>query len=125
MKTIDEFENNRTPLTVAVVLGDFLVEHYSDRMYDDGSIRMDESNRITVRGVTALGTDFIVATPEEKYMEVAGTRPAQVTFRCDGHTFVTLAYGRLTPAAALAAGTLTAEGNSVWAEVFVQGYIGG
>jgi len=81
--------------------------------------------RFAVHGVTAPGTDFIVATPEEKYMEVAGSGPAQVTLRCDGHTFVMLAYGRLTPAAALAAGTLTAEGDPAWAEVFVQGYSGG
>jgi hypothetical protein len=63
--------------------------------------------RFTVSEVTAPGTDFVVATPEEKYMEVAGDVPAHVTFRCDAQTFVLLAYGRIRPASALSTGTLT------------------
>ena len=81
--------------------------------------------RFTVSGVTALGTDFVVATPEEQYMEVAGNIPAQVTFRCDAQTFVLLAYGRLSPASALAAGMLTYEGSHAWAEIFLRAYKGG
>jgi uncharacterized protein (TIGR03083 family) len=81
--------------------------------------------RFTVSGVTVPGTDFVVATPEEQYMEVAGDVPAQVTFRCDGQTFVLLAYGRVRPASALATGTLTYEGSQPWAELFMRSYIGG
>jgi uncharacterized protein (TIGR03083 family) len=81
--------------------------------------------RFTVNGVTAPGTDFVVATPEEKYMEVAGDVPAHVTFRCDAQTFVLLAYGRIKPASALSTGTLTYEGSQAWAEIFVRSYIGG
>jgi len=81
--------------------------------------------RFTVRGVTAPGTDFVVATPEEQYMEVAGDVPAQVTFRCDAQTFVLLAYGRLSPASARATGMLTSEGSHAWAEIFLRAYIGG
>ena len=81
--------------------------------------------RFPVSGVTAPGTDFVVATPEEKYMEVAGDVPADVTFRCDAQTFVLLAYGRLSPASALATGTLTYEGSHAWAEIFMHSYIGG
>ena len=81
--------------------------------------------RCTVSGVTAPGTDFVVATPEEKYMEVAGHIPAHVTFRCDAQTFVLLAYGRIRPASALATGTLTYEGSQTWAELFIRSYIGG
>jgi uncharacterized protein (TIGR03083 family) len=81
--------------------------------------------RCTVSGVTTPGTDFVVATPEEKYMEVAGDVPANVTFRCDAQTFVLLAYGRLRPASALSTGTLTYEGEQEWAEIFMQAYIGG
>ncbi|MGE3540466.1 MAG: maleylpyruvate isomerase family mycothiol-dependent enzyme [Candidatus Tectimicrobiota bacterium] len=81
--------------------------------------------RFTVSGVTAPGTDFVVATPEEKYMEVAGTVPADVTFRCDAQTFVLLAYGRRSPATALSTGTLTYTGSHAWAELFMRSYIGG
>jgi uncharacterized protein (TIGR03083 family) len=81
--------------------------------------------RCTVSGVTAPGTDFVVATPEEKYMEVAGDVPPQVTFRCDAQTFVLLAYGRIKPASALATGMLTYEGSHAWAEIFLHAYIGG
>jgi MDMPI C-terminal domain/Mycothiol maleylpyruvate isomerase N-terminal domain len=81
--------------------------------------------RFTVSGVTAPGTDFVVVTPEEQYMEVAGAVPAQVTFHCDAQTFVLLAYGRLSPASARATGRLTSEGSQAWAEMFLQAYIGG
>jgi hypothetical protein len=81
--------------------------------------------RFTVSGVKAPGTDFVVATQEEKYMEVAGAVPAHVTFRCEAQTFVLLAYGRLSPASACATGTLTYEGSQAWAEVFLRAYIGG
>ena len=81
--------------------------------------------RCTVSGVTAPGTDFVVATPEEKYMEVAGDAPAHVTFRCDAQTFVLLVYGRIKPASALATGTLTYAGSHAWAELFMHSYIGG
>ncbi len=81
--------------------------------------------RFTVSDVTAPGTDFVVATPEEQYMEVAGEVPTQVTFRCDAQTFVLLAYGRLRPASAFSTGTLTYEGSQAWAEIFLRAYIGG
>jgi uncharacterized protein (TIGR03083 family) len=81
--------------------------------------------RFTVSGVTAPGTDFVIATPGEPYMEVAGAAPAQVTFRCDAQTFVLLAYGRLSPPAAFSTGMLTYEGSQTWAEMFMRSYIGG
>ena len=81
--------------------------------------------RFTVRDVSAPGTDFVVATPEEQYMEVPGEVPADVTFRCDAQTFVLLAYGRLSPASARATGLLTAEGHQAWAEMFLRAYSGG
>jgi uncharacterized protein (TIGR03083 family) len=81
--------------------------------------------RFTVSGVPASGTDFVIATPEEQYMEVAGATPAQVIFQCDAQTFVLLAYGRLRPPAAFSTGTLTYEGSPAWAELFMQSYIGG
>src|SRR5215813_8203765 len=81
--------------------------------------------RFTISGVTAPGTDFVVATPEEQYMEVPKKIPADVTLRCDAQTFVLLAYGRLSPTAARATGLLTAEGHQAWAAIFLRAYIGG
>jgi uncharacterized protein (TIGR03083 family) len=81
--------------------------------------------RFTVSGVRVPGTDFVVATPEEKYMEVVGDAPAHVTFSCEAQTFVLLAYGRIRPASAFATGTLTYEGSQAWAELFMHSYIGG
>jgi hypothetical protein len=81
--------------------------------------------RFTVSGVTVPGTDFVVATPEEQYMEVARDAPAHVTFRCNAQTFVLLAYGRIKPASALATGTLTYQGHHTWAQIFMRAYIGG
>jgi predicted lipid carrier protein YhbT len=68
---------------------------------------------------------LVIATPEEKYMEVAGDVPANVTFRCDAETFVLLAYGRLRPTSAYSKGMLTYEGDQEWAEIFMRSYIGG
>jgi uncharacterized protein (TIGR03083 family) len=81
--------------------------------------------RFAISGAAAPGTDFVVATPEEKDMEVASDLPAQVTFRCDAQTFVQLAYGRLRPTSAHAKGALTYEGSQVWAEIFLHSYVGG
>jgi uncharacterized protein (TIGR03083 family) len=81
--------------------------------------------RFTVSGVTAPGTDFVVTTPEEQYMEVAGKIPADVTFQCEAQTFVLVAYGRLRPDAAHTTGVLTWTGNAAWAEIFLRSYIGG
>jgi len=81
--------------------------------------------RFLVQGVTVPGTDFVVRTPKEQYMEVAGEAPAQVCFQCDAQTFLLLAYGRLSPSSACAAGLLTATGSAPWAEIFLQADRGG
>ncbi|MFQ6029590.1 MAG: maleylpyruvate isomerase family mycothiol-dependent enzyme [Dehalococcoidia bacterium] len=81
--------------------------------------------RFTISGVTAPGTDFVIAAPEEKYMEVAGDSPANVTFRCDAETFALLAYGRISPQSAVSSGSLTYQGNQEWTDIFIQYFIGG
>ena len=81
--------------------------------------------RFTISGVTAPGTDFVVATPEEQYMEVAREGAADVTFQCDAQTFVLVAYGRLRPDAAHTTGMLTFTGSAAWAEIFLRAYSGG
>jgi hypothetical protein len=81
--------------------------------------------RFTVSGVTAPGTAFIVATPEEQYMEVSREGAADVTLQYDAQTFVLVAYGRLRPDAAHTTGALTCAGSAAWAEIFLRAYSGG
>lgn len=81
--------------------------------------------RFIVSDVTSPGTDFVISTEDEQYMEVAGESPANIKFRCDAQTFVLLAYGRIRPKSALSNGTLTYEGGQEWAEIFIRSYIGG
>ena len=50
---------------------------------------------------------------------------ADVTFRCDGETYVMVMYGRLTPEAALASGRLTYTGNAGLALGFGDRFQGG
>jgi hypothetical protein len=58
-------------------------------------------------------------------MEVAGAVSADVTFHCDGETFALLAYGRLSPEAAISKGRLTYQGNKELADIFIRSFIGG
>ncbi len=81
--------------------------------------------RFTVTDVATPGTDFVIATQDEKYMEVAGDSPASVTFSCDAETFVLLAYGRIRPESAISKGYLTYQGAQEWADIFIRSYIGG
>ena len=48
-----------------------------------------------------------------------------VTFRCDGQTYVLVMYGRLKTGSALEDGRLTFEGNAELAAGFGQRFVGG
>ncbi len=67
----------------------------------------------------------IVATREGTRLEPADACEADVTFRCDGETYVLVMYGRVSPDAALADGRLTFEGNAGLAARFGQHFKGG
>ncbi len=54
-----------------------------------------------------------------------GSGAADVTFRCDGETYVMVMYGRLTPAAAIESGRLTYTGDAALAGGFGARFIGG
>ncbi len=69
-----------------------------------------------------FSTDGAVLRPSEN--EGAG-QDADVTFRCDGETYVMVMYGRLTPEAALASGRLTYTGNAGLALGFGDRFQGG
>ena len=58
-------------------------------------------------------------------LERAAGEDAAVTFRCDGETYVMVMYGRLEPAAALAAKRLSYSGDAALAESFGGRFVGG
>ncbi len=58
-------------------------------------------------------------------MKLSRNWQADVTFNCDGETYVLVMYGRVSPDAALADGRLTFEGNAVLAARFGQRFKGG
>ena len=67
----------------------------------------------------------VVVTEENQVMEVASSRDAQVTFKCDGETFVFLMYGRIEPEAAIANGRMSYAGDPELVTAFVQRFTGG
>lgn len=81
--------------------------------------------RFEITDVSVPGTDFVVLTQEEKFMEVAGDALPDVSFQCNADTFVMIAYGRITSESAMSKGSLTFEGSREWAEVFIRSFIGG
>ena len=81
--------------------------------------------RVKTTDVSVPGTDFVVLTLNEKFMEVAGDSLPDVTFRCDADTFVMFAYGRIRPESAISKGALTFEGSREWAYVFISSFTGG
>jgi hypothetical protein len=54
-----------------------------------------------------------------------GKTPADVTFRCDGETFVLLMYGRLRAQEAVSQGRITFEGDAELVAAFNQRFQGG
>jgi uncharacterized protein (TIGR03083 family) len=80
--------------------------------------------RFEVTGVPRYRTDVIL-TDAQQYMEAVGTTPADVTFRCDGETFVLLMYGHLRAHEAVSQGRITFEGDTALAAAFSQRFQGG
>ena len=80
--------------------------------------------RFEVTGVPGYRTD-VVLTDAQPYMEAVGTAPADVTFRCDGETFILLMYGRMLPHEAVSQGRMTVEGNTDLVAAFSQRFKGG
>ena len=68
----------------------------------------------------------LIFSRESVALERAATEPPPaVTFRCGGETYVMVMYGRLEPAAALAAGRLSYSGDAALAESFGGRFVGG
>jgi uncharacterized protein (TIGR03083 family) len=75
--------------------------------------------RFEVTGVPHYRID-VIRTDAQLYMEEVGTAPADVTFRCDGETFVLLIYGRIRAHEAVSQGKMTFEGDAELAAAFSQ-----
>jgi uncharacterized protein (TIGR03083 family) len=80
--------------------------------------------RFEVTDVPHYRTD-VVLTDTQSHMEAVGKAPADVTFRCDGETFILLMYGRIRAHEALSQGKLTFEGDTALVVAFGQQFKGG
>lgn len=80
--------------------------------------------RFEVTDVPGYRTD-VVLTDAQSYMEAVGNAPVDVTFRCDGETFVLLMYGRIRAQEAVSQGRMTFEGDTEFAAAFSQRFKGG
>jgi len=67
----------------------------------------------------------VILTDAQPYMEAVGKAPADVTFRCDGETFILLMYGRIRAQEAISQGKLTFEGDTELVVAFGQQFKGG
>lgn len=76
--------------------------------------------------VTAPTAEFdIVLAREGAQITPASSEAVDVTFRCDGETYVLVMYGRLTPDSAMADGRLSFEGDPGLGVGFGQRFKGG
>ena len=67
----------------------------------------------------------VVMAAQGTHIEPSGKQGADVTFRCDGETYVLVMYGRLSPEDATAQGRLTFQGDSELAGSFGRRFKGG
>ena len=67
----------------------------------------------------------VVMAAQGTHVEPSGKQGADVTFRCDGETYVLVMYGRLSPEDATAQGRLTFQGDSELAGSFGCRFKGG
>ena len=108
-----------------------MVERYSHRPrwweidLPDNPPQLPIRFRLQATDVEVAGTDFIVESETEKYMESSGESHADVTFKCDASTFVLVAYGRISPSLSMETGNLSYEGDRELADIFIHSYIGG
>ena len=80
--------------------------------------------RFEVTGIPHYRIDVIL-TDAQPYLEAVGTAPADVTFRCDGETFILLMYGRIRAQEAVSQGKMTFEGDAELVAAFNQRFQGG
>ena len=81
-------------------------------------------HRFIVEGSAATRKDIVIAAGGAQ-VQPAGDHEPDVTFQCDGETYVLVMYGRLKIADALAEGSLTFDGNPALAVGFGRRFVGG
>ena len=81
-------------------------------------------HRFVLEDPAATRRDIVIAA-DGAYVQPAGNNEPDVTFQCDGETYVLVMYGRLTVADALAEGRLTFDGNPALAVGFGRRFVGG
>ena len=105
-----------------------LVERIAQRprwwSFKKGAAPLPLRYRFEVATSMAYSVDVVVRE-EEQCMEVASSEEPQVTFRCDGETYVMLMYGRLEPGRALTDGRLNPAGDQRLVTAFADCFIGG
>jgi len=77
-----------------------------------------------IEGPAATRRDIVIAA-DGAQVQPAGNDQPDVTFQCDGETYVLVMFGRLKIADALAEGRLTFDGNPAVAVGFGRRFVGG
>lgn len=90
----------------------------------DPSLENPVRYRFAVSGPISTARDIVVAAEGARVGPASSDVP-DVTFRCDGETYVLVMYGRLKLESALEEGRLTFEGNAELASGFGQRFVGG
>lgn len=90
----------------------------------DPSLETPITHRFVMDGTTAIKKDIVVSA-EGGQIIPAGNEEPDVTFECDGETYVLIMYGRLKIADALADGRLYFDGNPALAVGFGRRFVGG
>lgn len=107
-----------------IVLADTVNRAARRAFRPDPSLEKPVRYRFVVAGPIATATDLVVAAAGAR-VETAGSDIPDVTFRCDGETYVLVMYGRLKSGSAMEDGRLTFEGNAELASGFGQRFVGG
>jgi len=90
----------------------------------DPSLSQPISHRFVIEGPVADRRDVVISA-DGAVVGPAGSEEPDVTFQCDGETYVLVMYGRLKVMDALAEGRLTFDGNPESAVGFGRRFVGG
>lgn len=90
----------------------------------DPTLAKPISHRFVVDDPVSTRRDIVITADGAK-VGPAGDHEPDVTFQCDGETYVLLMYGRLKVYMALADGRLTFDGNPALAVGFGRRFVGG
>ena len=90
----------------------------------DPSLVRPLTHRFVVSGPAATSRDIVIAADGATVGPAGGQEP-DVTFQCDGETYVLVMYGRVKVMDALADGRLTFDGDPAVAAGFGRRFVGG